>query len=189
MQNILKKKGYNVGTVRDILFLPIENIADIPELVDNELDTSAIVLAGIEGWYYMYFVIDTGEFSEDETIKDGAIIYKQKLEADVAKENLNRWVNFEQMEYRQFMMIIRDNNNVSRFAGAINLQGEKSGMELKKKYSTNKTRPNRNGYTLTFTRETTDRAPLAFNLQDLLLIVEPPWDPGDGGEPIIPPQP
>jgi hypothetical protein len=188
MENILRKEGYNVKNVRDVLFVPVENVVIIPERAyPTELtDSSSIILQDIDGWYYFRFTPFSCTWSEEKVNVNGEVLYEQSLKMFVPKQNMNRFLSFEDMERRRFIVLIRDFNNFSVIGGYQQLDGEIVGMQYKEKFSTNPV----NGYQCEFYLQSRRKAAAGYNLQDNTVIVEPPWPVNpDGGAVIVPTDP
>lgn len=174
MDNILRRNGYNIKHVKDVLFLPVDNVTGpLPyrDNTNNLVDTSAIILDGVDGWYYYRFTFGQAFWTEDMKENNGELWFEQHLKMFVAKENMNRWLTFEDMERKRFFVIIRDWNNFSRLAGYMNLDDEKVGMRFLEGMQTNPV----NGYNTEFYLLSPRKAAACFNLQDVDIEIDDVW--------------
>lgn len=187
MDNIIKKQGDNIGGVRDILFLAMDKVTSIPAPDElGMIDSSALEITQ-DGWNIFAFTPETGFYKEEQENVPGGVLYKTTVEMLVAKDSLNRYLTFFDMEFHEFLLLVRDNNGVSRLVGGIDKDGTKYGMKFKTEVLTNDARTGFNRNNCQFYMEGRFKPRIAFNIQDLEFLPEPPHYTGEEAVEILPP--
>ena len=189
MQNIptLVQGDHNLGSLRDILFVPVSMVDEIKPPVDGELEfdalqfqTEAAILFKLE------FTADTAQYAYEEVKSGNGTSFKVKITASVPKDYLFRPGDFTEMQNQKFFVITRDNNAKSRLHGHINLQGEKYGMTFSADFDSGKARANFNGYKLEFSMESPFRPSVMEEISEIPVDPGFPYDPGDEAGPVDP---
>ena len=180
MDNITKKYGYNTRNIRDIIFRDINTLTLFPLLntANGLLDINTAETTN--DWNMLLFTPNTAMLTEEEIEIAGAPAYKITLTCSVPQRHVGRVNNFIAMHGKQFYLVVRDNNNRSWIIGYQNIQDEKYGATLRKKFTTDKT----NAYALEFALTAPAPAPEAEGLSETVIIIHPPPPPPPDTIPI-----
>lgn len=188
MDNISRKSGDNFGAISNVLFVPMKNVSDIPAPVDDIIDSTAIVLSDIDKWVNFAFTPETGRFKEEQVNTSSGVLYKITIDLAVAKDNVNRFRTFFDMEHHEFLVMVRDSNSNSRLVGYIDRDGTKFGMRFKTKTDTGEKRVAFNSVECQFYMESRHKCRTAYNITDLPLNPDPSWVPDETALPLFPPE-
>jgi hypothetical protein len=187
MENIIRKTGDNLGGIRDLIFVPLINVDSIPSPINGEIEAENIAVQAGFKWNYFRFVRESAKFDVEEFWTASGITYRVKITGAVAKDNLNRFTAFSAMEYHEFLVLVRDYNDISHMIGLIDVDGKKQGMKFKTKSTTDKKHTGRNQVGFTFTLIARDTPKIAINLNLLDIASDPGSSGTGGGSPIDPP--
>jgi hypothetical protein len=178
----------NTGSLRDIFFIPVDDVTSILDAVSGLLPYNCLQDGEEDAVLYKAaFTEDTAELDVELLDKDGDEYYRTKIAFTVPKDYNFRPLYFNLMKRMKFFVITRDHENKSRLHGYINLHGEKYGLEFKYKYGSAKNRTGYKGYNCTFIF---DSVPPPKAMGDISSIpVDPgyPIDPFTPGGIIVPP--
>lgn len=188
MDNISRKSGDNFGSIVNVLFVPMINVTDIPVPVDDVIDSTAVGLTGIDKWVNFAFTPETGRFKEEEINTTSGPMYRVTIDMTVAKDNLNRFRTFFEMEWHEFLVMVRDANSNSHLVGYIDRDGSKFGMRFKTKSDTGEKRTAFNSIECQFYMESRHKSRIAYNITDLPLNPDPSWVPEEEALPLFPPE-
>jgi hypothetical protein len=196
MQNIpsLNPGDNNIGSLRDIIFVPISNVTFIKPPVDGELEFDALQFESAPDvfdpavLFKLQFTEDTAQMSYEEVKTANGTVFKTKIVATIPKDYKFRPDAFTEMQDQEFFVITRDNSVKSRLHGTINLNGEKVGMKFSADFDTAKPRTGYNGYKVEFYLESNFRPAVMEELTAISIDPGFPYDPGDEEDvPIDPP--
>lgn len=171
----------NMGGMRDLLWLPMENVAAF-YITEGVNDITAIILTGVGAWNMVQFIRETAKLVIEDAVGPNGPYEKVKLSFNVARHYDSRVPNLREMREREFCVIAVDQNGTGRVFGTINLHGEKSGMRFFKESTTGDKQFDRNEYECYFYMEVDEPALPAF--YDTPLIVDVPV--GGGGSLPVP---
>lgn len=189
MENIRKKVGYNFGSILNIVFVPIKNVVSIPAPIDGGIiDATAITLEDIDAWINFAFTYETGRLKEEQVNTPTGVLYKITIDATVAKDNLNRFTTFYDMEFHQFLVLVKDANGNSKIVGYIDKDGSKFGMKFKTKSDTGEKRTALNSVDCQFYMDSVFRSRTCYNIVDLPINPDPSWVPDEEAIPLFPPE-
>jgi hypothetical protein len=188
MDNITRKSGDNFGSIVNLLFVPMINVSEIPLPDADIIDSTAIGLVGIDKWVNFAFTPETGRFKEEQVNSPTGVLYKVTVEIAVAKDNLNRFRTFFDMEYHEFLVLVRDANGNSHLIGYIDRDGSKFGMKFKTKSDTGEKRVALNAIECQFYMESRNKCRIAYSITDLPLNPDPSWVPDETAIPLFPPE-
>lgn len=194
MENIpsLNPGDSNIGSLRDILFVPIDDVSFIKPPVDGELEFDSLQFESPPGTFTpsvvfkLQFTEETSQMNYEEVKTANGPVFKTKIVASVPKDYKFRGVNFTEMQDQEFFVITRDNSSKSRLHGFINLNGEKVGMKFSADFDTAKTRVGYNGYKAEFYLESNVRPAVMEEITEIPIDTGFPYDPGDEAGPIDP---
>ena len=184
MQNIpaLSSPDTNLGSLRDILFVPVSGVDKIKAPVDGEMEYDALQFATESAVLFkLEFTRETSEYTYDEVKTANGSIFKTKIMCMVPKEYKFRSADFTEMQNQKFFVITRDNNAKSRLHGYINLVGEKYGMTFSVDFGSGKSTTNYNGYKAEFYIESIYRPGVMEDITETPIDPGFPYDPGDVG--------
>ena len=177
---------FNTGSLRDILFVPVNQVDQIKAPVDGILPFDALQFDGSAAVLYsLNFTEDTAECSFEQAQSAPGSLFRCRISASVPKDYQFRPLDFSSLDNLRFFVITRDSNNRSRLHGYINPQGEKYGMRLSVDFSTSRQRAGYNGYKVEFFLDSPLRPmPIA---DPAGLPINPPTGPGVETDPNPPP--
>lgn len=182
----LSPGDFNTGSLRDILYVPIDLVDQIKLPDSGILPADALQYHGGPAVLSsLKFTEDTAECSYEHSFSAPGSLFKCRITATVPKDYQFRPGEFSLLDNQRFFVITRDSNNRSRLHGHINAQGEKYGMRLFVDFSSSKTRAGYNGYKVEFTLDTIYR-PMAM-ADPAGLPVNPPTGGGVDIDPNPPP--
>jgi hypothetical protein len=179
LQNIptLNHSDQNVGSLRDILFIPVDKVDLILPPVSGALPAGCLQFeSAAAALFKLLFTEDTAEYNYEEVKSGNGTTVKVKIAAVVAKDYQFRPSQWMEMEDDKFFVITRDNNNRSRLHGYINKDGEKYGMSLSVDFGTGKQRANFNGYKVEFSLESPYRPGVVGDISTISLVTGLPID-------------
>lgn len=148
----------NVGSFWRMFFLPIDDLVSglpnsIARPIDDVVDVSAIVPTKYDHWFTTEFILSTANFTYTEEYTANGVLYKHTISWAVAKDYNFRRIDFDDMEYHQFAVVLVDNNGKGYFFGHIDIKGDYNGMRFSKKKTLGDKVSDLNYYTLQFYME------------------------------------
>lgn len=168
MQGIQNKSvlDFNIGSVRDLLFLPLEYVSDLGSMSDGVYDVNAIVTTA-EAWFRIEFVRETCKLVQEHANGVNGPFVKITLSFSVAKNMNHRWAQMMDMREREYLVVVIDTNNKGYIIGDVSINGEKRGARLFVKTDTGSKYTDRNDLDYYFYME-------AFNYAFNASYTEPP---------------
>ena len=184
MQSIPNRysKDPNIGSIRTILFMPMNAISSGLPLMEiapynHQVDVNAISI-DYDKWFMAEFIQSTSRWEYAESATANGILYKHSIQFNVAKDYDFRRIDFDDMEHREYAVMLLDNNDKGVIFGHENLKGDKMGMRLSKKKNTGEKLTELNFYQLSFEMESPIMPYNAFYVTGP--IVDPvPYDPNN----------
>lgn len=168
----------NIGSVRDILFVPTTEVDFIKPMVDGLLEFDALQFESSPAAVYkLEFTTDTGRYKYEKAKGDQGVYFKLKITGSIPKDYAFRKESFDDMDNRKFFVITRDNNNKPRLHGYIDLDGEKYGMTFSEDFDTGGKRSDFSGFDFQFYMESRYRP------RPMEEISSIPIDPGFPSDP------
>lgn len=178
---------FNTGSLRDILYIPVDNVDLIKFPVNGILPLDALQFNGETAVFnVLKFTEDTAEYAYEQAYNTSGSLFRCRITASVPKDYQWRPLEFSQLDNLRFFVITRDSNNRSRLHGYINPQGEKYGMRLSVDFATAKTRSGYNGYKVEFSLDAIYR-PMPMADPAGLPVIPPTWDDEVDLDPNPPP--
>lgn len=163
----------NVGSLREILFVPVTEVDRIKAPVDGLLEYDALQFNNAAAPVYLLrFTEETARYRYEQVKGPQGPLFRIKISCQVPKDYNFRGMQFEEMQNLKFFVITRDNNNRNRLHGYINAWGEKYGLTFSEDFDTGNTRSNYNGFSVAFEMDSIRRPQ---NMED---ITDTPIDPG-----------
>ena len=174
MESILNKadSDTNLSGIARLLYLPTSPLDDPTDINHRRLDPSQFPRVGIAAsdievdtdeifysngddaqWYTTEFVAEECAWSTEEEETAQGTIYREKISWSVAKNYDFRREIFDDMEGREFMVIVIDRNDNRRLLGYVSFDNLFKGMRFSKKMTTGSKRSDRNYWTLEFSLE------------------------------------
>lgn len=144
MDDINKFTDDNLGGIFLFRFIPIEDIATIPEPLDHEIN-APVTLTATARWFDFYGTPGTIELSEDDNQNEAGTYYKKKLTAITPKNRTELDKIFTEMRHRQFVLDVTDNNGIRKLVGSTT-----EPLKFKCKSSTKSEAAQRNEYAIEF---------------------------------------
>lgn len=159
MQGIINKRAseYNIGAVRDLLFIPIEYVTSLGLMTDGAYDVNAIPTLTGE-WYRVDFVRESCRMLQEHANGVNGPFVKQTVSFAIARNNDARWAQLKDMREREYMVLVIDNNNKGYLIGEISVNNEKRGARLFVKTDTGAKYTERNDLEYYFYMEAFDYA-------------------------------
>lgn len=168
MKNVAANRYENIGSILDLLFLPVDEVLSLPMVENGSLDASLIILQpGLTLWNVFNFTKKTCEYVQDWVDSENGPIYKQKFVCIVSKDDVNRLNEFYQFVERPCFVIGRDGNDNVRMCGHINIQDERYGMALKVETNVKAPWGSENVHRCTFSLDSSEPAVFVSNLSQL----------------------
>lgn len=155
-----RRTDENVGGVMFLMFVECsDDIIGWPPTPDNEIYFDRIQATGtVPDWKGIAFTRGTCDFREEQTAGENGYIYKQIVEMNIPKKTYDRLTNMDGMEFKQFLVVVHDNNGKYWMCGFYNQRLEACGMKFKDLGKTGKGETEYNGYGCSFTLESRQRA-------------------------------
>lgn len=165
MQSIINTSSLsqNLSGIKELNFIPVTTpgLTELPRInqtaLDKVIDPDKFRYpAGGStriSWYYSKFIREEASWTTDEDDTNQGNIYKEKITWFVAHNYDFRKAGFDDMEGREFLVLVTDNNNNKRLLGYVTFDGIIRGMRFSKKRTTGGKHNERNFYTLEFYME------------------------------------
>jgi hypothetical protein len=116
MQNFIAFENENMGGVNSFRFVPINDIASIPDAVNGKI-TSAVVLKSGKQWYTGLSVINKLKFNEEASHVTAGVLYRTRVSGSIPKLTDDYLALFTEMASQRFLLEITDNNGYKRLCG------------------------------------------------------------------------
>lgn len=186
MDSLANKGGndINIGGLREILFMPLEFITAMWQLANGLYDLDLFTYKDVDvKWYVADFIKESARFTEQEAVGANGPYFKQKVEFSLARDYAFRTPLFNEMQEYEFAVVAVDSNGLPKLIGAMDANGDKSGMRFFTDSDTGIKFTDRNEIQCYFYKESSKRASPAY-FETHPEIVEPPKPPGGSGWPI-----
>lgn len=146
---------HNVGSLTTLLYIEKEGVSGgLPvkqvTLKDTVINLSDLTINAGYQWLSSEYEFDTPLAETDEESTPNGVLYKHKISFTIAKHYTQRRPDFDDMEYREFVVYAEDFNGVGTLYAYSTLDGQTCGMRFSKKKSTGAKRTALNQYTPAF---------------------------------------
>ncbi|HNX08232.1 MAG TPA: hypothetical protein PKL96_11665 [Bacteroidales bacterium] len=145
MKNFIDFNMETMGGCESFLFAPKEDILLIPAVVDNVI-AQEIQFLGANTFYLGAAIMDTLSFSEEQQDGDPGSSFKTEITGLVPRLTAAYLDLFNEMRRHRFVVLVKDNNGLSRLAGT-----KDAGMKFWFKQSTKTSPSGLNGFEFGFT--------------------------------------
>jgi hypothetical protein len=177
----------NIGGVRQILFMPLEFILSMAQLIDGMYDLDNFAYSDVDvKWFMVDYIKESARFTQEQASGPNGPYVKQKVEFKVAKDYAFRFADFAEMQEYEFAVVVVNTNGLALLIGAMAANGDKSGMRFFASTDSGMKYDDRNEIPCYFYKESSKRAaPAVFETEPP--IEEPPYPIGTGvgvGTPI-----
>jgi hypothetical protein len=169
----------NLGSIRDILFIPVDSVTSIKAPVSGELEFDCLQSgASPVTLFKLEFTDDTCELRYEEKKSANGPYFPTRISGLIPKDYAFRNPDFTEMQNHKFFVITRDNNGKSRLHGYIELDGSKQGMEFSADFSTKANRAGYNGFPFEFKMDSLIRPQVMEDITSTPVNPGFPYDPG-----------
>jgi len=153
MNNFPEFEMESMGGNSSFKFSPIENIASIPEAI-NDVMTSDVVFKSGHTWFNGLALQNSLDFSEEQKNSDAGENYQTNIGGMVPKLTHEYLAQFNEMRRHRFVVQITDNNGNARLCGSLT-----AGMLFTFNQQSKNTPSGTSGFPYNFTLDHEDPSP------------------------------
>ncbi len=153
MNNFPEFDMESMGGNSSFKFSPIENIASIPDAI-NDVITSDVVFKPGCAWYDGLALQNSLDFSEEQKKSDAGESFQTNISGMVPKLTHEYLAQFNEMRRHRFVVQITDNNGNARISGSV-LAGMQFAFDQKSKNTPSGT----SGFSYSFSLDHEDPSP------------------------------